>query len=153
MDESVRKFWLEAEEQPEYHIAGDVMGAFLKPRIYDDVASFMEVPIGYNPEDLQGADAVFIGLPWEGMQQINSTTFAETGPRPPDPDAVVARSGAYLAPAYVRKYSVHYALAISGGYYPEVAIDFRLSGSRFSPCRRLAIRLHTSPTDGKAVAT
>ena len=126
MDESVRKFWLEAEEQPEYHFAGDVMGAFLKPRIYGDTASFMEVPIGYNPEDLQGADAVFIGLPWEGIQQINSTTFAETGPRPPDPDAVVARSGAYQAPAYVRQYSVHYSLAISGGYYPEVAPDFRL---------------------------
>ena len=127
MDESVRKLWLEAEEQPEYHIAGDVMGAFLKPRIHGDVASFMEVPVGYDPEDLQGADAVVIGLPWEGIQQINSTTFAETGPRPPDPDAVVARSGAYLAPAYVRKYSVHHALAISGGYYPEVSLDFRLA--------------------------
>jgi arginase family enzyme len=127
LDEGVRKLWLEAEERPEYHIAGDPMGTWAKPRIYSDVPSFMEVPIGYNPEDLEGADAVIIGLPWEGVQQIDSTSFAETGPRPPDPDAVVARSGAYKAPAYLRQYSVHSALAISGGYYPEVALDFQLA--------------------------
>lgn len=127
MHERVRQLWLDAEEQLEFHIAGDPMGTWAKPRIYSDVASFMEIPIGYNPEDLKGADAVFVGLPWEGVQQIDSTTFAETGPRPPDPDAVVARSGAYKAPAYIRRYSVHYALSISGGYYPEVAPDFRLA--------------------------
>jgi arginase family enzyme len=127
MDERKKQIWLEAESRPDHHIDGDLAGAFIKPRIYGDTASFMEVPVGYSPEDLEGADAVVIGLPWEGIQQINSTTFAETGPRPSDPDAVVARSGAYLAPSYVRKYSVHYALGISGGYYPEVALDFRLS--------------------------
>ncbi|MFC2030891.1 agmatinase family protein [Chloroflexota bacterium] len=126
MKESTRKLWLDAEDQPEMHFAGDPADLFIQPRIYADTPSFMEVPVGHNPEDLEGADAVFFGLPWEGIQQISSTTFAETGPRPPDPDAVVARSGAYLAPAYIRSYSVHYSLAISGGHYPEVDPDFRL---------------------------
>lgn len=126
MDDKKRKMWLEAEINPEFHIAGDLEGASWKPRINGDTPSFMEAPIAYNRDDLEGADAVFIGFPWEGGQQINSTTFAETGPRPPDPDAIVARSGAYQAPGYIRKYSVHYSLAISGGFYPEEGEGFRL---------------------------
>jgi len=127
MDDRIRKLWLEAESQSEFHVSGDAEGIFRKSRVYDDVPSFMEVPVARTPEDLKGADVVFIGFPWEMGQQLDSTTFAETGPRPPDPDAVIARSGAYLASGYIRKYSAHYAMAISGGYYPEEGEDFRLA--------------------------
>lgn len=126
MDEHIRQLWLKAEMQPEFHIAGNPAGEHYKPRLYDDVPSFMEAPIAYNPEDLEGADVAFMGYPYEGGQQISSTTFATTGKRPPDPDAVIERSGAYKAPAYIRKYSIHYSLAISGGFYPEEVEDFRL---------------------------
>lgn len=127
MDEEKRKMWLDMEMKPEFNVAGDPEGASWKRRIYGDTPSFMEAPIAYTPEDLEGADAVFIGFPWEGGQQISSTTFAETGPRPPNPDAIIARSGAYQAPEYIRKYSIHYSLAISGGFYPEEGEDFRLA--------------------------
>jgi arginase family enzyme len=124
MDAKKRKIWLEAEKN--LHSEGGGEAAGWRPRIYGDTPSFMEVPIAYTPEDLASADAVFIGFPWEGLQQIDSSTFAETGPRPPDPDAIIARSGAYQAPEYIRKYSVHYSLAISGGFFPEEGETFRL---------------------------
>jgi arginase family enzyme len=127
MDERKRKMWLEAEMKPEFHIAGEPEGASWKPRIYGDTPSFMEAPIAYSPEDLEGADVVFMGFPWEGGQQLSSTTFAETGTRPPDPEAIIARSGAYEAPEYIRKYSEHYSLAVSGGFYPEEGEGFRLA--------------------------
>ncbi len=31
------------------------------PRVYGDTPSMMEVPIAYEPDDLAGADAVFLG--------------------------------------------------------------------------------------------
>jgi arginase family enzyme len=127
MDERIMKIWYAAEMDPEFHISGDLEGLVMKRRIYGDTPSFMEAPIAYTPEDLEGADVVFVGLPWEGGIQINSTTFATTGARPPDPDAVISRSGAYQAPAYIREYSIHYSLIISDGYYPDVGEDFCLS--------------------------
>jgi arginase family enzyme len=125
MDERLRKIWLEAEQ--EFYASETLAGSIYQPRVYADTPSFMEVPVAYAPQDLQGADAVFLGFPWEGSFQINSMNFATYGPRPPDPDAVISRSGAYLAPAYIRQYSIHCSMNISGGYYPDEAEDFRIA--------------------------
>ncbi len=125
MDEKTRGMWIEAEKNPEFHFS-DMATAFRQPRVYGDTPSFLEARIAHDPADLEGADVVFIGFPWEGGIQLSGTMFAEGSRRPPDPDAIVQKSGAYLAPEYLRKYSVHYSLAIGGGYFPEISPDFRL---------------------------
>ncbi|MBL7063413.1 MAG: arginase family protein [Anaerolineae bacterium] len=100
--------------------------AFIRPRVYGDTPSFMELPVAWDADDLKGADAIFVGIPWEGDRILNSTTFATMGERPADPDAILTRSGAYDAPEYIRKYSVHYSVLSSGGLWPEVGPGFRL---------------------------
>ncbi len=125
MDEKIRQIWLAAEK--EFYSLEGLAESVYQPRIHGDVPSFMEVPVAFNPEDLVGADAVFLGFPWEGSFQVNSMNFATFGPRQVDPDAIISRSGAYKAPDHIRKYSIHYSINISGGYYPDEAEDFRIA--------------------------
>ncbi len=96
------------------------------PRVYGDTPSMMEVPIAYEPDDLTGADAVFLGIPWEGARLLDSVNFATSGKRPPDPDAVISRGGAYKAPEWLRKYSVHHTIKASGWRWPEFGPGFAL---------------------------
>jgi agmatinase len=98
----------------------------LVPRIYGDTPSMMEVPIAYEPDDLKGADAVFLGIPWEGGHLLDSANFATFGERPPDPDAIISRGGAYKAPEWLRKYSVHHTIKSSGWRWPEFGEGFAL---------------------------
>jgi agmatinase len=98
-----------------------------KARVYGDVPSFMEFPVAWKPEDLEGVDAAVIGIPWEGLRQLDSDSFAPMGGRPADSDAVINRSGAYDSPAYVRTYSIQYSTQMSAGYLPQVGEDFYLS--------------------------
>jgi arginase family enzyme len=104
-----------------------------KSRVYGDIPSFMEFPVAWNPEDLEGTDAVVIGIPWEGLRQLDSDSFAPMGGRPADPEAVINRSGAYDSPAYVRTYSIQYSTQMSAGYLPQVGQDFYL-------CDQIAVK-------------
>ncbi len=36
-----------------------------KARVYGDIPSFMEFPVAWKPEDLEGTDAVVVGIPWD----------------------------------------------------------------------------------------
>jgi arginase family enzyme len=126
IDERLRNYWLEAVLNSEFH-AYDPTLASLRVRIHNDVPSFMEMPIAWKAEELAGSDAVFLGFPWEGFVQTGSG-WATCGPRQVDPEALPGgRTGAYDAPDYIRKCSIAFALHASGGYYPEVAPDFRLA--------------------------
>jgi agmatinase len=125
MDEKLKEYWMSVGTQPEFNVY-DPMGGLLRPRIHDDVPSFMETPIAWKSKDLEGVDAAFLGIPWEGPIHLAPLMWASCGGRPADPDAFEGRSGAYDAPDYIREHSTPYSIAISGGFYPEVAPDFRL---------------------------
>jgi arginase family enzyme len=125
MDEKLKEYWMNVGTQPEFSVY-DPIGAMLRPRIHDDVPSFMEVAIAFKAEELGIADVVFLGIPWEGPIHLAPLMWVSCGPRPADPDAFEGRSGAYDAPDYIRKRSTPYSIAISGGFYPEVGPDFRL---------------------------
>jgi arginase family enzyme len=125
MDEKMKEYWMNIGTQEEFSVY-DTVGAMLRPRIHNDIPSFMEVPIAWKAEELEVADAVFLGIPWEGMIHLAPLMWASCGPRPANPDAFEERSGAYDAPDYIRKHSTPYSIAISGGFYPEVGPDFRL---------------------------
>jgi arginase family enzyme len=112
------EFWAEETAAPEARRRRSL--------IRDDIPSFMELPVAWGPDDLSGADAAFIGIPWEGMRWLNSTTWVTSGGRPADPDAILDRSGAYDAPEWIRRYSTHYSIHCSGSYWPEVGSGFRL---------------------------
>jgi agmatinase len=128
LTEEQRAFWSKAAVHPHYYgePADPSMGNF-HPRIYADVPSFMETPVAWEAEDLQGTDAVFIGVPWEGGRQQSSTSWATTAPRQADPEAIIGRHGAFSAPEWLRKWSMVYSLQQAGGHYPEVSPEFRLA--------------------------
>ena len=126
MDEKLRKIWYEAMERHDFHFAGDPSSGFVQGRIYGDTPSFLGVPIAWEADQLEGADVVFVGLPWEGGIQTGPSTFANLGARPIDPEAILERGSAYMAPEYLRKWSVHYSLNFSAGFFPEVGPDFKV---------------------------
>ena len=122
MDKKIDELWSTMDVSPY-----DPMGGMVRPRIHSDVPSFIDVPVAWKPSDLQGLDAAFVGLPWEGWIHTAPMQWPTSGPRPADPAVLEGRSGAYDAPDYIRRCAVHYSLCVSGGFYPEVAGDFRLS--------------------------
>jgi arginase family enzyme len=126
MDKNQRKIWYEAVERPDFHFAGDPEAGFAQIRIYGDTPSFLGVPVAWEADELEGADVVFVGLPWEGGIQTGPATFANLGARPIDPEAILERGSAYMAPEYLRKWSEHYSLSFSGGFFPEVGSDFKV---------------------------
>jgi len=118
--------WRRLGNEPEYMQLDQTFGQF-RLRIHDDVPSFMEVPIAYEAEGLTGADVAFLGIPFEGWRHFGPTiwyTVDKVGDE--RPDAVMGVGGDGLAPDYLRKWSLHYSIHVSGGYFPEVSPDFRL---------------------------
>jgi agmatinase len=114
-------------ERYEWQSEPDAFADTMAPRIHADVPSMMEVPIAYEPADLEGADAAFLGIPWEGIRILDSVNFATFGERPPDPKAVISRGGAYLAPDWCRRYSLHHSIRANGWRWPEYGSDFVLA--------------------------
>jgi len=74
------------------------------PVIREGVPSFLGVPVAQTPEDLKGADAAIIGIPYDR---------AATAGRPSD-----QWTGYRDAPAHVRRQSLRF-----GGYLPELDLD------------------------------
>ena len=119
--------WREAVSKPGWHLnITDNMEAYFAPRIYEDIPSFMEVEVAYEPSELEGADVVFIGIPYESSFQIGPTAFADSGPRVPAKGTILSRSGSDLSPDYIRKCSECYSVRLNGGFCPEIAEDFQI---------------------------
>jgi len=118
--------WRRLGTEPEFMQLDQTFGQF-RLRIHDDVPSFMEVPIAYEAEGLAGADVAFLGVPFEGWRHFGPTIWYSVDRVGDDrAGAVMGVGGDALAPDYLRRWSLHYSIHVSGGYFPEVAPDFRL---------------------------
>jgi arginase family enzyme len=128
MDEQLKKLWKEAASRPEYfgEPAQPALRA-VRPRVYGDTPSFLEAPVAWEPADLEGVDAAFLGIPWEADKYVSPSSWAAFGPRDADPKAIVGRGGAHQAPEWIRKWSLQHSLQLAGGFCPEVGADFKLS--------------------------
>lgn len=90
---------------------------------YGDTPTFMELPLAYKPEDLEGADAVIMGFPYEGITALSPTRSAPPSVSRPPKDSVYWRMGGDLAPEAIRKYSIYYSVLHNRGYFPEIDED------------------------------
>jgi len=126
LDKSLKNWWAEAAMKEEFHIQDSAFGN-LQLRIHSDVPSFIGAPIAFNADELENTDAVIIGIPWEGIVGTEGGLGATSGPKGVYTEEIEGRQGAYDAPDYIRRHSYQYALHMTGGFYPEVSPDFRLT--------------------------
>lgn len=98
----------------------------MEPILHGDVPSFMNLPIARKPEDLEGKDVVFIGVPYEGSKLV--TPYQCWPYNAVDSDEkelqIYARCGAQYCPDAVRKNSIHYNMEQGDGYFPEAGPNF-----------------------------
>jgi len=125
IDPELKNFWAEAGANPQFMQYDPTYGR-IRLRIEPGIPSFMETPIAWKPEDLPGADVVFLGYGFEGPQHLSPAVWATIGDHKADPSAIMGREGNYDAPNYLRSWSIHYSIHVSGGFFPEVSPDFRL---------------------------
>lgn len=86
----------------------------------DDVPTFMEAPHAASAADLEGAGAVVLGIPYEGVKILDPTTYLPPLAAPAPEGAVYYRSGADEGPAAIRRHSVFYSLRHGRGFVPEI---------------------------------
>ena len=95
LSESMKEKWLEISNSDDFHIS-DPAFSFIELRIHDDVPSMLQAPIAWEPEDMIGADAVFVGIPWEGgIPTGDGRSFASCGPREFRLGVTEGRTGAW----------------------------------------------------------
>ncbi|HCF50053.1 MAG TPA: hypothetical protein DER60_07205, partial [Syntrophomonas sp.] len=88
-----------------------------------DTPTFMEYPLAKKPQDLQGADAAILGIPFEGLTiQTPMIMAPPTCGRPPQ-GSVYWRMGADQGTDMIRKYSIYYSINHNRGYFPEIDKD------------------------------
>jgi len=93
----------------------------------DDIPTFMEVPLANKITDLTGADAVILGVPYEGITIKTPTLSAPPTVSRPEPGSVYWRMGSDKAPTSIRKYSLYYSIRHKLGIFPEIDKDLVLS--------------------------
>ncbi len=89
-----------------------------------DVPTFMELPYARQCADLEGVDAAFLGMGYEGVKIDTPHTFLPELAAPAGPDSIYYRTGADRAPEAVRRYSIHYSIHHGYGLFVEYAPDF-----------------------------
>ena len=94
---------------------------------YGDVPTFMEVPLAKKSFELKGADAVILGVPYEGITIKTPTLSAPPTVSRPQPGSVYWRMGSDKAPESIRKYSLFYSVCHKLGIFPEIDKDLVLS--------------------------
>lgn len=90
---------------------------------YGDTPTFMEVPLARKSDQLKGADAVILGVPFGGITIKNALVMAPSSVSRPQPGSIYWRMGADRAPEYIRKYSVFYSVHHTRGYFMEIDKD------------------------------
>jgi arginase family enzyme len=91
------------------------------------VPSFLQIPTALTPADLTGADIAVLGIPWEGAMYVDNDVTVLNNKRPPNPEAIKGRSGAYLAPDYLRQWSVMMSLKSTSGRMSEHGPNFLIT--------------------------
>jgi agmatinase len=82
------------------------------------VPTFLEsAPVGLDA--LQDLDAVFLGLPFEGIVPKDPRAFYPRGTAPPPGSDLYARAGADEGPSAIRRASLLFSLDHSRGFSPE----------------------------------
>jgi arginase family enzyme len=94
--------------------------------LYDDVPTFMELPLASKPADLQGLDAAVVGFGYEGITAVTPWLSAPPSVSRPEPGSIYWRMGADFAPDAIRKYSLYYSVHHNRGWYPEIDRDVTL---------------------------
>lgn len=92
--------------------------------LYGDVPTFMELPHAPRGADLEGMDAAFLGMGFEGVKIDSPHSFLPELAAPAGPDSIYYRTGADKAPEAVRRYSIHYSIHHAYGLFVEYAPDF-----------------------------
>lgn len=111
-------------ETPDWQVsAGDLRDMGL-PTFYDGIPSFLQLPIALTPAELAGADIAVLGVPWEGAMYVDNDVTVLNNKRPPNPEAIKGRSGAYLAPDYLRQWSVMLSLKSTMGRMSQYGPNF-----------------------------
>lgn len=120
----VRSIWVRAAERA---AAGEGRSErTMAPILRDDIPTFIEAPLAEHAAELAGANAVFLGLPYEGVKLLDPVTYAPALASPAPEGSIYYRSGADEAPAAIRRHSVFYSLRHGRGLLPEVARDLVL---------------------------
>jgi hypothetical protein len=68
-----------------------------------------------------------LGIPWEGAMYVDNDATVLNNKRPPNPEAIKGRSGAYLAPDYLRQWSVMMSLKSTRGRMSEHGPNFLIT--------------------------
>lgn len=88
--------------------------------LHGDIPTFMEVPYAKEPSDLEGADAVILGFPFEGPTSVSPSRSAPPNVTRPPKNSVYWRMGADESPDEIRKYAIYYSHHHNRGYFPEI---------------------------------
>lgn len=119
--EDIRAAWDRAASR-----AADAKGRperAMAPILHDDVPTFMEAPCATTAGQLEGAGAVVLGIPFEGVKILDPVTYAPALAAPAPEGSIYYRSGADEGPAAIRRQSVFYSLRHGRGLIPEVDRD------------------------------
>lgn len=87
--------------------AGDPITQLMVPRLYGSVATLFGAPRAKTPDDLQGAQLAFLGIPWSA----------------PVPDSRVGTAAANYAGTQLTPHAFRMSSLKYGGYLPELDID------------------------------
>ncbi len=101
-------------------VAPDRVERRLKPILYGDTPTFMELPHAQTPEDLDNVDVAFLGIPWEGLKYPDPWTILPATSTPAFPDSIYYRTGADQAPDAIRQYSIFYSYNHGWGTYQRL---------------------------------
>jgi arginase family enzyme len=93
----------------------------------DDIPTFMELPLATKAGQLAGADAVIVGMPYEGITIKTPSLSAPANVTPPPPGSIYWRMGADQAPAAIRRLSLFYSVHHNRGWYPEIDSDLLIA--------------------------
>ena len=92
----------------------------MAPILRDDIPTFMEAASATTAAGLEGAGAVVVGIPYEGVKILDPMTYLPPLAAPAPEGSIYFRSGADEAPAAIRRQSVFYSLRHGRGFIPEV---------------------------------
>ncbi len=95
----------------------------MAPILHGDVPTFMEAPQAASAAELEGAGAVVLGIPFEGVKLLDPATYAPASAAPAPEGSIYYRSGADAGPDAIRRHSVFYSLRHGRGFVPEASRD------------------------------